>query len=59
MRLNAQWAVLEPLVGACRPHSRVAPSILRRTVSDIPRRHENGAKWRSLPDEVGPWWMKA
>jgi len=21
--------------------------------------HENGAKWRSLPSEFGPWWMAA
>ena len=22
-------------------------------------RHENGAKWRALPSEFGPWWMAA
>ena len=22
-------------------------------------RHDNGAKWRSLPAEHGPWWMAA
>jgi transposase len=22
-------------------------------------RHENGAKWRALPEEYGPWWMAA
>jgi hypothetical protein len=30
-----QWAVLEPLVEACRPHAKVPPSNLRRTISAI------------------------
>ena len=29
---DAQWAMLEPLVEACRPHAKVPPSDLRRTV---------------------------
>ncbi len=37
----------------------VAPGHLRRTVGAILRRHDNGAKWRSLPAEHGPWWMAA
>ena len=56
---DAQWAVLEPLVEACRPHAKVPPSNLRRTIGAILRRHANGAKWRSLPSEFGPWWMAA
>ncbi len=59
MLSDAQWAVLEPLVEACRPHSKVPPSNLRRTISAILWRHENGAKWRSLPAHLGPWWMAA
>jgi transposase len=59
MLSDAQWAVLEPLVEACRPHSKVPPSNLRRTISAILWRHENGAKWRSLPTDLGPWWMAA
>ncbi|GAA4502466.1 hypothetical protein GCM10023158_30480 [Gluconacetobacter tumulicola] len=23
------------------------------------RRHQNGAKWRSIPSELGPWWLAA
>src|SRR5918997_2608288 len=57
--MDAQWAVLGPLVEACRPHAKVPPSDLRRTVSAILWRHENGAKWRALPSELGPWWMAA
>jgi transposase len=56
---DAEWAMLEPLVEACRPHAKVPPRHLRRTVSAIFWRHANGAKWRSLPEEYGPWWMAA
>ena len=56
---DAQWAALEPLIEGCRPHAKVPPTNLRRTISAILWRHENGAKWRSLPIELGPWWMAA
>ena len=56
---DAQWAMLGPLVEACRPHAKVPPRHLRRTISAILWRHANGAKWRSLPSELGPWWMAA
>jgi transposase len=56
---DAQWAVLEPLVEACRPHAKVPPSSLRRTVEAIVWRCRNGARWRAIPAELGPWWMAA
>src|SRR4051812_3979918 len=28
---------------------------LRRTISAILWRHQNGAKWRAIPAELGPW----
>src|SRR5215213_4295805 len=59
MLTDAQWAVLEPLVEACRPHAEVPPRNLRRTMSAILWRHGNGAKWRAIPAELGPWWMAA
>jgi transposase len=59
MLTDAQWTMVEPLVEACRPHAKVPPSQLRRTLSAILWRHENGAKWRALPAELGPWWMAA
>jgi transposase len=59
MLTDVQWTMLEPLVEACRPHAKVSPSDLRRTMSAILWRHENGAKWRALPAELGPWWMAA
>ncbi len=54
MLTDAQWTMLELLVEACRPHAKVPLSHLRRTMSAILWRHENGAKWRALPAELGP-----
>lgn len=51
---DAQWAELEPLVEACRPHAKVPPSDLRRTVEAIIWRCTNGATWRSIPADLGP-----
>jgi transposase len=59
MLTDVQWTMLEPLVEASRPHAKVPPSHLRRTMSAILWRHENGAKWRAVPAELGPWWMAA
>ena len=56
---DGQWAVLEPLVEACRPHAKVPPSDPRRTVEAILWRCQNGAKWRAIPAELGPWWRAA
>ena len=55
MLTDAQWAQLEPLIEACRPKGKTAPRDLRRTLSAIVWRHQNGAKWRSVPAELGPW----
>src|SRR5215208_1530348 len=56
---DEQWEVLAPLIEACRPAAKVPPRHLRRTISAIIWRHDNGAKWRSLPEALGPWWMAA
>ena len=56
---DEQWAALGLLVEACRPRAKVPPSNLRRTVEAIVWRCRNGAKWRSIPAELGPWWMAA
>src|ERR671917_1855933 len=55
MLTDAQWAMLEPLIEACRPKGKTAPQDLRRTISAIVWRHQNGAKWRAIPGELGPW----
>ncbi len=55
MLTNAQWAMLEPLIEACRPNGKTAPQDLRRIMSAVLWRHQNGAKWRSVPAQLGPW----
>ena len=56
---DEQWAALEPLIEACRPRGKTQHHDLRRTIGAIIWRHDNGAKWRSIPLELGPWWMAA
>src|SRR4029079_13777561 len=55
MLSDARWMRLEPLIEACRPKGKTAPKDLRRTLSAIVWRHQNGAKWRAVPAELGPW----
>jgi transposase len=52
---DAEWTKLKPLIEACRPKGKTAPLDLRRTITAILWRHQNGAKWRSIPAELGPW----
>ena len=56
---DAAWAVWAPLIEQVRPHGKTPPEDLRRTISAIFWRHQNGAKWRSIPAELGPWWRAA
>ena len=56
---DAQWAALEPLIEVCRPRGKTPHRDLRRTIEAIIWRHDNGAKWRQIPAELGPWWMAA
>ena len=55
MLSDAHWMRLEPLIEACRPRGKTPPQDLRRTISAILWRHQNGAKWRAIPEELGPW----
>jgi transposase len=55
MQSDTQWAMLGLLIEACRPKGKTPPQDLRRTMSAILWRHQNGAKWRSVPSELGPW----
>ena len=55
MLTDGAWMGLEPLIEACRPKGKTAPKDLRRTISAIVWRHQNGAKWRAIPAELGPW----
>src|SRR4028119_2517012 len=54
---DEQWGVLAPLIAACRPPYKTDHHDLRRTIEAIIWRHDNGAKWRQIPAELGPWWM--
>jgi transposase len=56
---DAAWAEWEPLIEEVRPRGKTPPKDLRRTISAIFWRHQNGAKWRSIPTELGPWWLAA
>ncbi len=53
------WALWAPLIEAVRPKAKTPPQDLRRTMRAIVWRHQNGAKWRSIPLELGPWWRAA
>ena len=59
MLSEGEWALRERLSEACRQRGKPPPQDLRRTLSAILWRHQNGAKWRSIPDELGPWWRAA
>jgi transposase len=56
---DEEWAFLEPLIEACRPPCKVPIGNLRQRIEGIVWRHENGAKWRAMPAEYGPWWKPA
>lgn len=59
MLSDAQWTELEPLVEACQPKAKTPPQDLQRTLSAVLWRHQNGAKWRAIPEDLGPWWRAA
>jgi transposase len=56
---DEQWAVLGPLIDECRPRGKTEPVALRETIEAIVWRHQNGAKWRSVPADLVPWWRAA
>jgi transposase len=56
---DAAWAVWEPLIEEVRPRGKTPPRDLRRTIAAIFWRHQNGAKWRGIPADLGPWWRAA
>src|SRR3954465_8241535 len=56
---DERWAALAPLLEACRPKGKTPPRDLGGRVGAIIWRHENGARWRAVPAELGPWWRAA
>jgi transposase len=56
---DRQWDVLESLLNEVRPWAARPIRAFRRTIEAIVWRQQDGAKWRSIPAELGPWWMAA
>src|SRR3712207_426164 len=56
---DAAWAVREPLIEEGRRPGKTPPKELRRTIPALFWRHRNGAKWRGIPAELGPWRLAA
>ena len=56
---DRQWDVLEPRLNAVRPWAARPIREFRRTIEAIIWRQQNGAKWRAIPTELGPWWRAA
>ena len=57
---DAPWAVLEPLIEACRPQAKVPPS---PSAADDQRDPLAARQWREMAiaarTRFGPWWMAA
>ena len=54
-----EWARLKVALDAARSGTGRPLDDERRTVEAIVWRQRNGAKWRSVPTEFGPWWRAA
>src|SRR3954462_11034898 len=55
MLTDGSWSGLGPQIETCRPKGKTPPQDLRCTSSAFVWRHQNGAKWRAIPAELGPW----
>ena len=47
------------MIEQVRPRAKTPHGDLRRTIAAIVWRHRNGATWRGIPAELGPWWRAA
>src|SRR5260370_10026590 len=52
---DAQWAKFEAAIAAANIRGARPRSEDRRTIEAIIWRLDNGAKWRSIPAELGDW----
>ena len=50
-----EWAALKDALDHVRSHRRRPMKDERRTVEAVLWRLRNGAKWRAVPAELGPW----
>ena len=56
---DGEWARLKAALDAARSGTGRPFPDERRTVEAVVWRQRNGAKWRSVPPELGPWWKAA
>ena len=58
---DERWTVLKPALDAARDRGQGGRPLAeeRRTVEAIAWRMRNGARWRAVPAELGPWWKAA
>ena len=56
---DEQWSALEPLIDEIRPHSTVPHANFRQTIEATFWGNQSGAKWRGLPNDLGPRWKAA
>ena len=56
---DAEWAVWEPLIEAVRSRGKTPRRDLRRIIAATFWRHRNGATWRAIPAELGPWCQRS
>ena len=50
-----EWTALKAALDAVRSRRRRPMKDERQTVEAVVLRLKNGAKWRALPAELGPW----
>lgn len=59
MLADAQWTRLKAALDAARSGTGRPFPDERRTVEAVIWRQKNGAKWRAIPPDLGPWWKAA
>ena len=56
---DEQWSALKGALDAVRPGTGRPLQDERRTIEGVIWRLRNGARWRAVPAEFGPWWRPA
>jgi putative transposase len=53
--VDAQWAMLAPLVPAAKPGGRPRSADVREVINAVLYHLRNGGTWRSRPHDLPPW----
>src|SRR5919199_827286 len=56
---DGEWAQLKAALDVARSGTGRPLDDERKTVEAIIWRQRNGAKWRAVPTDLGPWWKAA